>query len=312
MELHVFWRTLRRRWYLTLVVLALTVGATAYAVRTVGPTYKAEGSALVFPPASSTRSEGETKTVGNPYLELAGVSQARDVVIRSLTSRNVSTDWEEQFPGMTYEVTPDFTNSAPIILFVVEGGTATGAAAALDDLMGRVPSILVDLQDGLGLPQDGFVTARKLTQDSRPAVVHKDQIRAALLVAAMTAGLGLLLLALADSLLNLRVRRRSERSERSDETTDETADTDDRGDERPGDAHGPPMVEREPAGDPEEEPEVAYTYRVPLESDLAVSPARSRWSRRSLGSESSGLHAPLGGREVLFTTSRTKASSRNR
>ena len=200
MELKVFWRTLLRRWYLTLAVLALTIGATAYVVGRVGPTYEAEGSALVFPPVSSTQSEGTRKTIGNPYLELAGVGQARDVIIRTMKSRTVQSSWGAAFPGMSYEAIPDFTNSAPIILFTVEGDTADGATAGLDDLMARIPLILDELQDGLGLPPDAYVTARKLTQDARPAMVRKTQIRAGLLTAAVAGGLGLLLLALVDSL----------------------------------------------------------------------------------------------------------------
>ncbi|MDZ5660555.1 hypothetical protein HN031_03110 [Nocardioides sp. zg-1308] len=289
MELKVFWRTLRRRWYLSLVVMALTVAATAYVVRDVGPSYEAEGSALVFPPASSIRSEGATKTVGNPYLELAGVAQARDVVIRTLKSRTVQTDWGEQFPGMSYEATPDFTNSAPIILFTVEGGTSTGAAAALDDLMARVPLILVDLQEGLGLSEDGFVTARKLTQDARPAIVRKNQIRAGLLTAAAAGGLGLLLLALVDSLLGVRARSRAQQDaaraaeEDPDGPDDEPVEqvtslgVDDPGDEAgTADEADGPVEEDAPA---EEVPMPIYTYRIPLASEMAVSPARSRWSR---------------------------------
>ncbi len=210
MELKVFWRTLLRRWYLTLAVLALTIGATAYVVGRVGPTYEAEGSALVFPPVSSTQSEGTRKTIGNPYLELAGVGQARDVIIRTMKSRTVQSSWGAAFPGMSYEAIPDFTNSAPIILFTVEGDTADGATAGLDDLMARIPLILDELQDGLGLPPDAYVTARKLTQDTRPAVERKTQIRAGLLTAAVAGGLGLLLLALVDSLLGVRARVRAE------------------------------------------------------------------------------------------------------
>ena len=220
MELKVFWRTLRRRWYLTLVVLALTVGSTVYVVGAVGPTSEAEGSVLVFPPASSIREEGgATKTIGNPYLELAGVAQARDVIIRTLKSRTVQLDWGEAFPGMSFEATPDFTNSAPIILFTVEGKTPTGATEALDDLMARVPIVLYDLQEGLGLNQDGLVTARNLTQDARPAIVRKTQIRAAVLAVAVTGGLGLLLLALIESLLAMRARGKAEEESATDPRT---------------------------------------------------------------------------------------------
>ena len=268
MELRVFWRTVRRRWYLTLVVLALTIGATAYVVADVGPRYEAEGSVLVFPPASSSRSaDGRTTTVGNPYLELAGVSQARDVVIRTLKSRTVQTDWGEDFPGMSYEATPDFTNSAPIILITVEGETSRGSTAALDDLMSRVPRILFDLQDGLGLAQNGLVTARTLTQDATPELVRKTQIRAGLLAAAVAGGLGLLLLALMDSLLGARSRARAEKAAAESLVHD---------DELPGE-----QVEEREDSDEREVTEPVHRDRRKVESDLAVSPARSKWLRET-------------------------------
>ncbi len=349
MELKVFWRTLGRRWYLTLVVLALTVGATTYIVGSVGPTYEAEGSALVFPPASSTKSEGTTKAVGNPYLELAGVAQARDVVIRTLKSRSEQTDWGDRFPGMSYEATPDFTNSAPIILFTVEGDTSEGSAAALDDLMARVPVILGNLQNGLGLPQDGFVTARKLTQDTRPAVVRKTQIRAGLLVAAVSGGLGLLLLALVDSLLGVRARNAAERAAAREQAREEEEweeELEDAYDDLP-----PPDPEHEPEPDPElepalveepepervlaeesepaedsEKPHSVYPYLLPEVSEVAVSPARSKWLRSSAPGAANGSRGEPGdlmglngsrtrahgSRALAATPSRTRDSGRNR
>lgn len=301
MELKVFWRTLLQRWYLTLAVLALTIGATAYIGGRVGPTYEAEGSALVFPPVSSTLTEGKNKTIGNPYLELAGVGQARDVVIRTMKSRTVQTSWGEAFPGMSYEVTPDFTNSAPIILFTVEGDTADRAAAGLDDLLARIPLILGELQDGLGLPPDAYVTARALTQDTRPATVRKTQIRASLLTAAVASGLGLLLLALADSLLGGRNRVRAEA---------EAAEQD-----LPP-AHEPPAEAAEQA---EEDLPAApvYVKRVLVDAELAVSPARSRWPNGAASGQptgngkrfrngESGPHAP-----VPTTRPTKKATGRN-
>lgn len=315
-ELNVFWRTLRRRWYLTSAVLMLTIGATAYVADDVGPRYEAQGSTLVFPPASSTESEdGATKTVGNPYLELAGVGQARDVVIRTLKSRTVQADWSEDFPGMTYEASPDFTNSAPIILFTVEGETRTGAAAALDDLMARVPTILLELQDGLGLNDESLVTARTLTQDARPTVVHKAQIRAGLLAAAVAAGLGLLLLALIDSLPGVRTRVRTER--RAARAADETLPPDEEDPSEVVDEAGS-MAEAssvDDAAEPEPEPdnlrgpsEPVHVYRVRVESDMAVSPARSKWPHALNGPND----RDRGPRSLSRPTpARTRATGRN-
>ncbi len=307
MELKVFWRTLRRRWYLTIVVVALTIGTTIYIVGSVGPAYEAEGSALVFPPASSTPSaDGETEAVGNPYLELAGVTQARDVVIRTLKSRTVQTSWADDFPGMSYEATPDFTNSAPIILFTVEGDTAVGAAAALDDLMGRVPTILADLQGGLGLDDDGYVTARKLTQDARPAIVRKTQIRAGLLAAAVAGGLGLLLLALIDSLLGVRVRARTKGEAARVVARTSPARDDDSGEwlEETGSVE----VQELEAADHPAPVEQVHAYRAGGDSEVTVSPARSTWAHTLNGPQVRDRGPRSPGRT---TKPRTRATGRN-
>lgn len=320
MELKVFWRTLRRRWYLTVVVLALMVGGTAYVVRDVGPTYKAEGSALVFPPASSVKADGGVKTAGNPYLELAGVNQARDVVIRTLKSRTVQEEWAEDFPDMEYEATPDFTNSAPIILFTVEGGTSESSAAGLDDLMSRVPAILLDLQDGLGLEEQSYVTARKLTQDATPAVVRKSQIRAGLVAGVGIGGLGLMLLALVDSLLTALARRREQRAlarRAAEEAASEAAEmaaleAAERAAAERAEAQRVAEAERAAEADADEDEELGapvYTYRVPVESELAVSPARSRWARDAGPRSREGWR--LRGGETTVDV-RTRATGRKR
>ncbi|MFC7724022.1 hypothetical protein ACFQW6_02815 [Nocardioides sp. GCM10028917] len=237
MQLIVLWRTLVRRWYLALVVLALVVASTYLVVHQVGPTYKAEGSALVFPPTSSRLVGGATKVQGNPYLQLAGVSQARDIVIRTLKSKSIHDEWASEFPGYDYEVTPDFTNSAPIILFTVEGSSSTGSAAALHGLMEHVPVVLLELQDGLGLTQYDMVTAKDLTRDEVPEVIRKTQIRAGILAAAVTLTLGLLLLALLESLLAARTRTRTDPITMLTQVEPHEADAptppDDRGDTQP-------------------------------------------------------------------------------
>lgn len=297
MELKVFWRAVRRRWYVTVVVVALTLAAAAYVVVDVGPDYEAEGSTLVFPPASSTRTQGELKTVGNPYLELAGVSQARDVVIRTLQSRNVQDDWSSRFPGMSFTATPDFTNSAPIILFTVEGGTSDGTAAALDDLVARVPVILRNLQDGLGLNEQDYVTSRTLTKDARPEVVRKTQVRAGLLATAVAGGLGLMLLALVDSLMTARARRRARRA--AERAAEQVAAEREAAEREAAEREAQQAAEQETAPPAREQaPPPLYTYRVPVDAELAISPARSRWARdtgaheaRRLGGAGTALDA---------------------
>ena len=118
--MRVVWRSLRRRWYLVLALAVLTVGATFLVAQRVGETYEATGTVLVFPPSQAEDPTG-AMTQENPYLALGGVNQARDVVVRALTSKKIADEFGETYPsGTTFEIAPDFTNSAPIILFTVE------------------------------------------------------------------------------------------------------------------------------------------------------------------------------------------------
>lgn len=219
MRLQDFWTTLMRRWYLALIALVLAIGGTFYIVDKVGPTYEAEGSVLVFPPVATVQRETELQTQGNPYLVLNGVSQARDIVIRALTSKSTLDELADQYPDATFEATPDFTNSAPIILITTDAGSAEEATAALSAIMDRVPKILDDLQSGLDLPSQAMITSRPLVADNEPDAKHSNQIRAGIVAAVLALGIGLLLVGLIDGLLTGRTNKKGEKPGRGDKTT---------------------------------------------------------------------------------------------
>lgn len=201
MRIKDFWTTLVRRWYIALIALFLAIAGTFYIVQKVGPTYEAEGSVLVFPPVATVQRETELQTQGNPYLVLGGVSQARDIVIRALTSKATQEELANEYPDSSFEATPDFTNSAPIILITTKASSSDQAVAALAAVMDRVPSILVDLQSGLDLPTEAQITSRPLVADPSPDPVYSTQIRAGLVAGVAALGLGLLFVGLLDGLL---------------------------------------------------------------------------------------------------------------
>lgn len=210
MRLRDFWTTLVRRWYLVLVAFALAIAATLFIIDRVGPTYHAEGSVLVFPPVTTVQRDTGLQVDGNPYLTLDGVKMARDVVIRALTSKAAAGELTGQFPGASFDATPDFTNGAPIILLMVDANTAEEATTALTTFMARVPEILTGLQSGLNLSPDATITSRPLLADPAPDVLHKDQIRAGIVAGVAALTLSLLLVGLLDGLLTGRAARRPE------------------------------------------------------------------------------------------------------
>lgn len=219
MQVQDFLLAIRRRWYLALVVLVLTVGATAATLALVGPTYEAKGTTLLVPPGATLQQQrpGEAVSTGNPYLELSGLGQARDIVIRSMGSQttfielcNASGDAAYEtmrqsmcrsHPEVSYTVTPDYESSAPVILMTVEASTAQDAITALNAVMGRVPASLQALQGDLDLRARADITSTPVTVDVVPVVVRKDQIRAGILVGGGSLAVGLLAIGLLDSLL---------------------------------------------------------------------------------------------------------------
>lgn len=213
MDVRTFRQALRRRWYLLAAVLVLTLGATAFAVTSTGPSYKAEGSVLLFPPTATIRSGTTVETQGNPYLMLGGLSQARDIVIRSLTDGKAREDFEVSQPNADFEAVPDFTTSGPIILFIVKATTSDEAVAALDYVMDQVPPTLRELQSSLDLDESAYITSMSVTADQSASTVRKGQIRTGLVVGAGVLILGLLLIGLVDGLLLGRAARAADREE---------------------------------------------------------------------------------------------------
>ncbi|WP_029137538.1 YveK family protein [Nakamurella lactea] len=221
MQLKDFGATLLRRWYLLIVALAITIGGTLYIIDYVGPTYEAEGSVLVFPPVETVQRASEDQAIqGNPYLVLNGVSQARDIVIRALTSKSTQEAVATQVPNSSFEATPDFTNSAPIILITAHANTGEDATAALNTVIERVPKILSDLQAGLDLKSAALITSRPLLADKVATVVHKGQIRAGIVAGVGILGVCLLLIGLFDGLMARRRKRADQVAIEAEETAE--------------------------------------------------------------------------------------------
>lgn len=232
---------LRRRWYLVLVAVVVAVGACYGVVTAVGPTYETKGAVLILPPGAM--SSDPSSTVGNPFLSLSGVSQARDVVIRTMMSKTFmeelcesSGDSEHSAmvqalcqpdPSLSFVATPDFTSSAPMIIITVEADSPANGGAALKAIAGRIPSILDDLQADLGLRKKALISSAPIVMDYQPDVVHKDQIRAGIVAGVGALGVGLLIVGLADGLVLRRRKARSAVDEQVGEDPEVDAGSDD-------------------------------------------------------------------------------------
>ncbi len=72
-------RTLIRRWYLTVLGLAVTIGLVAAAAIAVPVSYTAKADVVLIPPANSTSNSD------NPLLGLTGLTSAADVLARAMS-----------------------------------------------------------------------------------------------------------------------------------------------------------------------------------------------------------------------------------
>ena len=229
MQLRVLWATLLRRWYLLLLTLVVAAAGCVGAVVRLGPSYEAVGAVLILPPVTSARGSTTTTTSGNPYLQLDGLGQVRDIVIRAMSAKTTFDElcrpretpgYEEMRvelcrsngPRVTYEALPDATNGAPIVVVTVEANSEANAIVVLTAVMDRAPTILSELQSGLRLGANEEITSTVLVQDRRPEAVHKTQIRAGIVVGGGVLAVGLLLIGLFDGLIAAR-RARSRKTE---------------------------------------------------------------------------------------------------
>jgi hypothetical protein len=236
MELQAFLATLRRRWPMTVGGLILAIAVTTALVARVGPSYKAEGSVLLFPPTSTVTKAGTNDSPGNPYLNLTGLNQARDIVIRSLQSKSVADSFAAREPNASYEVTPDYATSGPIVVIGVTSKSSEAAVRGLGVVIGTVSEILANMQSELDLKSGDYITSKVLTIDRSAQVMVSTQIRSTILISAVLLGTVLLAIALLDPILLARKARRLRPREASGTLPERST----RGGSRPRAAEGVP------------------------------------------------------------------------
>jgi hypothetical protein len=225
-QLKDFGAALLRRWYLVVFSIVCAAATVFVAVYAVGPTYKTQASVLLLPPGTTVQRNSESTGVGNPWLSLGGVSQARDVVIRALMASTTMETLCQQpgdeayeamraalcrsSPEVSFEVTQDYISSAPMILITVEADSPANAVTAVNAVADLVPTTLSDLQAALNLRSRALITSMPVVIDQNPEAVHKDQIRAGIVAGGGTLGVALLLIGLIDGLLAARRARQEQ------------------------------------------------------------------------------------------------------
>lgn len=198
-----FLASCRRRWWLALLLVVGTAALSFAAFRAIPPDHDAEASLVLIPPKT-----GED-LAPNRYLELGSLSFSVDVLARSMVSADTANRLEDEVPLAEYDVTPDPTTSAPIVLMSATSTDRASAARMLKLLLKEIPQTLDELQDEIDVQPKDRITTQVVAQDPKPVVNNKARVR---LVAAVGAGLLFasgLLVATVDGLLIRRSRRRA-------------------------------------------------------------------------------------------------------
>ncbi|MET0929951.1 MAG: hypothetical protein ABWX74_10545 [Aeromicrobium sp.] len=200
--------SLLRRWILVVVLLAMT-GGTCFAVsKAITPTYETNASVVLVPPKNVIQPKA------NRFLELSSLTQAADVLARSLNGDTTHEQVDATVGEGSYEVTDDVTTSAPVLLIMAKAPTASEADALIDAVLAQAPASLSALQESLSIARDAEITAIPVERDVEPTLNRKTQMRAVVALGVLMLGGGAMLIGALDGMLLVRSAMKQLRRQR--------------------------------------------------------------------------------------------------
>jgi uncharacterized protein involved in exopolysaccharide biosynthesis len=194
-------RSLGRRWYFVLVGLAVTAGLCVAAFRVIPVSYNSEASVVLLPPKTSTEPNG------NPFLYLGGLSQAVDVLTRTINSDATAKPLLKANPGSKFTIAADATTTGPIILITSTAPTAARAQAMTASVLTAVPLALDSIQSELSVKPQSQISVMTIAVDEKGKLDAKVRTQSLIGIGAVGAMLTILLTGLIDGLLRSRRRR---------------------------------------------------------------------------------------------------------
>jgi hypothetical protein len=198
-----FLESVVRRWVWAAACLLAAIGLTYGVYTQVAPTYQTHADVVLVPPKSVE------EPTNNRYLSLGGLTEAVDVLTRSLGSETTQKAVQRDAPRGTFETQADPTTSAPILVVTAKGATPADAQKVLDAVLVQIPINLRELQESVDIGRSFQITPEMVTGDDKPVAVHKKQIRAVGAAAAFFLLLSALVVAAVDNLLLGREGRRA-------------------------------------------------------------------------------------------------------
>lgn len=216
--------SLRRRRWLVLAAVIVAVGLCGGAAKTLTPQHESQANVVLIPP-ESTVDKG-----GNPYLYLGNLGQAVDVLIRAVNSDQVRAAVSDRAPDGGYEITSDWTTSAPMMILTVKAHTSDEVTRLQSAVLDQIPVALTHLQDDLAVPANSRIETKVVSSDAVPRVDKKSMVQTLAILGAGSLFAMLLVIAAYD---NLRLRLARRKAAAHPVARPEPA-------EGPGDADAPP------------------------------------------------------------------------
>lgn len=187
---------LRRRWYIVVAGLLVT-GYLAYSMSLgIAPTYTSTTSVLLMP-GKKTMPVG-----GNPFQHLGDLTQARDVLVQSLSTRSATDEVLKgagAVTGSTVAVTADMTTMGPVILLTASAPTSQGATDLAEALLQALNDRLQSFQDESATPAGSRISALQISKDENAESGGRQAFRILIVLMVVGAVATLLLTAVVDT-----------------------------------------------------------------------------------------------------------------
>ncbi|MFT3877026.1 MAG: hypothetical protein QM708_11485 [Propioniciclava sp.] len=177
--------SLVRRWYVLVAGIVIAAAAVAGVSTSVPASYTQISSAVLIP-AKGVFPEG-----GNPFLYLGGLTQQRDLLVRTMLSDDVMSRVVNGDPQAELVVEIDGTTAGPVVVLQATSSSPDGATSLLQRANDALVIELGRLQAEVDTPPSAQTTLLPLAQDAEPDRSLKAQLQLSVVV-----GGGILLITL--------------------------------------------------------------------------------------------------------------------
>lgn len=208
-----FWdalAVLRRRWWIVVPGLALTVVASVLVFQSIAPTYRSQGTVVFYAPGKLQLTDPNLPASrSNPFLGFDGsVTVTSEIVSRAVTSPTAISAVTNGVPGGALTVEPDINARGPILQLSADARQQTNAVTVLDRGISAVRTTLDAQQQSVGAEKDTWVQMAVLRADRSATPVSGSRWRAAISVLVLGIGAAIALSFVVDAIARARQRSR--------------------------------------------------------------------------------------------------------